>query len=470
MLKRFSKLKYLSSLNQKLILSPKSFVTKFSVLNSCVSQSHSRHFSSSTIKKENYKKKEDEKKEVIKVDKKEVDMAEISRNAVIKAIMGNTFITAIKFVAYLASGSASLLAETAHSLIDSLNQGLLYLGIKQSAKTPDSKYQYGYGRARYFYSLVSALGIFWIGSFSVIYSGIQNILHIHNHSHHTSTPHEVHHSSLMPSEDIDSTSLSYRMLSYIMPEQCVNTLLAHYGLVTPVVLLVSFLIDGGVLTSVIKDIKEQKPEGMSVFQYIRSIQDPMVLSVLLEDIAACLGIIIAFAGIGLSVYTDNLIYDALASVTIGGLLGIISASLIELNRKFLIGRSIDSKMEGRIRTILMKRRSIEGVYAIQSQWLSPNSFSVNVEVDFNGHHFAKVLRELGYEREFIKRSKDPKELMKLLNWYTEDVTKALEREIIDIEEEIRQEIPEATYIEVEPSSSLTSLRIVEMMMEDTRKD
>lgn len=135
---------------------------------------------------------------------------------------------------------------------------------------------------------------------------------------------------------------------------------------------------------------------------------------------------IAFAGIGMSVYTDNLIYDSVASLAIGGLLGLVSLSLIQLNRNYLIGRSIDSKMEAKIRDILMKRESIEAVYAIQSQWLSPTSFSVTIEVDFNGYYFCKVLKELGYEKEFIKKSKDVKELMKLLNWYTEDVTKAME--------------------------------------------
>jgi len=183
-----------------------------------------------------------------------------------------------------------------------------------------------------------------------------------------------------------------------------------------------------------------------------------------------LGIFIAFAGIGMSVYTDNLIYDSVASLAIGGLLGVVSLSLIRLNQNYLIGRSIDSKIEAQIRDIIMRRASIEAVYAIQSQWLSPTSFSVTVEVDFNGDYFCKVLKELGYEKEFIKKSKDVKELMKLLNWYTEDVTKAMEREIIDIEQDIQSQVPEATFIELEPSSSMTGFRIVEYMLSDSRKD
>ncbi|KAF0972622.1 hypothetical protein FDP41_008871 [Naegleria fowleri] len=406
--------------------------------------------------------------------KEDYDPQKISRNAVVKAIAGNTFITAIKFAAYITSGSATLLAETCHSLIDSLNQGLLYLGIKQSAKTPDQKYQYGYGRARYFYSLVSALGIWWIGSFSVMYNGIQTL--IHPPSHHThpkitdiATGTE-HHNVLVPTSDmIEKDSWSYMFLNSFLPDQMVTTMMCHYGLVTPIVLLISFVIDGGVLLSVIKDLREEKPKGMGIFQYMKSIQDPMVLAVLLEDLAACLGVVIAFAGIGMSVYTDNLIYDSVASLAIGGLLGLVSLSLIQLNRNYLIGRSIDSKMEAKIRDILMKRESIEAVYAIQSQWLSPTSFSVTIEVDFNGYYFCKVLKELGYEKEFIKKSKDVKELMKLLNWYTEDVTKAMEREIIDIEDDIRSHIPEATFIELEPSSSMTGFRIVEYMLSDSRK-
>lgn len=233
--------------------------------------------------------------------KTELDTQTISRNAVIKAIVGNTFITAIKFMAYLTSGSAALLAETCHSLIDSLNQGLLYLGIKQSAKTPDQKYQYGYGRARYFYSLVSALGIWWIGSFSVMYNGIQTMIHpppptsqmIHpppstsavNLSDSTTEVVHHHHNPLVSAHElIDKESWSYQFLSNFLPEQMVTTMMCHYGLVTPIVLLISFVIDGGVLTSVIKDLKEQKPDNVGIFTYLRTIQDPMVLAVLLEDI------------------------------------------------------------------------------------------------------------------------------------------------------------------------------------------
>ncbi|KAG2385424.1 hypothetical protein C9374_003239 [Naegleria lovaniensis] len=407
--------------------------------------------------------------------KEDYDPQKISRNAVVKAIAGNTFITAIKFAAYITSGSATLLAETCHSLIDSLNQGLLYLGIKQSAKTPDQKYQYGYGRARYFYSLVSALGIWWIGSFSVMYNGIQTLIHPPSHQTHpkvtdTTNGTDHHHNVLVPTSDmIEKDSWSYMILNSFLPDQMVTTMMCHYGLVTPIVLLISFIIDGGVLLSVVKDLREEKPKDMGIFQYMKSIQDPMVLAVLLEDLAACLGVVIAFAGIGMSIYTDNLIYDSVASLAIGGLLGLVSLSLIQLNRNYLIGRSIDSKMEAKIRDILMKRESIEAVYAIQSQWLSPTSFSVTIEVDFNGYYFCKVLKELGYEKEFIKRSKDVKELMKLLNWYTEDVTKAMEREIIDIQDDIRSHIPEATFIELEPSSSMTGFRIVEYLLSDSLK-
>jgi hypothetical protein len=88
---------------------------------------------------------------------------EIGEKAVIRSIIGNTLITSLKFLAYATSGSAAMLSEGFHSLIDSINQGLLYFGLKQAKKQPDSMYQYGYGRAPYFWSLVSAMGIFWMG-------------------------------------------------------------------------------------------------------------------------------------------------------------------------------------------------------------------------------------------------------------------------------------------------------------------
>lgn len=318
------------------------------------------------------------------------------------------------------------------------------------------------------------MGIFWVGSFSVMYNGIQTLIHPITESftsNNVATEHSLTESIAASHHHlIDKESWSYSLLSNFMPDQMVTTMICNYGLVTPVVLFISLIIDGGVLLSVIKDLKEEKPKDMGILTYLKGIQDPMVLAVLLEDLAACLGVFIAFGGIGMSVYTNNLVYDTVASLAIGGLLGVVSLSLIELNKNYLIGRSIDSKTEARVREILMRRESIEAVYAIQSQWLSPTSFSITIEVDFNGHYFCKVLKELGYEKEFIRKGKDVKELMKLLNWYTEDVTKAMEREIIDIEDDIRRQIPEATFIELEPSSNLTNFRIVEYLLSDSRRD
>lgn len=209
---------------------------------------HGKYMESIITTRNNYREFSKTSKKLNQIKKKDdYDPQNISRNAVLKAIAGNTFITAIKFAAYITSGSATLLAETCHSLIDSLNQGLLYMGIKQSSKIPDQKYQYGYGRARYFYSLVSALGIWWIGSFSVMYNGINTLIHPPTHPTHPHTEHghSEHHSAIIPTHDIiDKDTWSYTILNSMLPDQMVTTMMCHYGLVTPVVLLISFIIDG----------------------------------------------------------------------------------------------------------------------------------------------------------------------------------------------------------------------------------
>jgi zinc transporter 9 len=226
----------------------------------------------------------------------------------------------------------------------------------------------------------------------------------------------------------------------------------EFGFLTPSVLLLSFIIDGSVLYGVLKDLKKSKPKDVSLFSYLKSQKDPMILTVLLEDLAACTGVIFAGAGITASYITGNPIYDSIACLGVAGLLGFVSIMLVQTNKRFLIGRAVEPEIERHIREIISARPAIEAIYAVQSQYISASKFSYKAEVDFNGAYFAEQLINLGYDKEFMS-TKDSADLRQLLAWYSEDVMRLVEREIDAIEDEIRQYYPEAGYIELEPNAN-----------------
>lgn len=258
-----------------------------------------------------------------------------SKDVVIRAMIGNSAITILKTLVWLKTGSSAMLSEAIHSLVDTGNQGILILGLRQAAGVPDKKHQYGYGRAAYFWSLISALGIFWLGAGVTITHGVQSLIN--------------------PPEEL---VLSWEVWT---------------------VLGASFMIDGWVLKRAVQELISTKPPGMSLFRYFRRIKDPFMMAVLLEDMSACTGVIMAAAGIGATHVTGNPLWDSIASISIGALLGGVAVTLIRLNQRYLLGQSVEPEIEKGIRELLLSRPSIDNVYAVQSQWVGPSTFSYKVQ-------------------------------------------------------------------------------------------
>ncbi|CAI5701644.1 unnamed protein product [Peronospora effusa] len=166
-----------------------------------------------------------------------------SQDVVFRAMAGNTAITVLKVLAWLKTGSNAMLSEAIHSLVDTGNQAILILGLKQASGVPDKKHQYGYGRAAYFWSLISALGIFWLGSDVTVVHGIYSIL-----------------------EPPKELTLSWEIW-YL--------------------LVASFSIDGWVLKRSVQKLLATKPKNMSFYQHVKRTKDPFMMAVLLEDLSAC---------------------------------------------------------------------------------------------------------------------------------------------------------------------------------------
>lgn len=219
----------------------------------------------------------------------------LSWDTVKRALIGNVFITVFKFGVFAQTGSSAMLSEAIHTLADSGNQVLLLMGLQQASSAPDFRHQYGYGRAAFFWALVSALGMFATGAGVALWHGGNQLL--------------------------------YPPALYEVP-------MSMWA-----VLSMSFLVDGWVLTKTLQEIYAIKPRDMGIVAYLRKQRDPFVLAVVMEDFAACTGVLIAAAGIGLTHVTGEVFWDSAASVGVGALLGAVAIRLVRMNQQFLLGHS-----------------------------------------------------------------------------------------------------------------------------------
>lgn len=358
------------------------------------------------------------------------------------AIAGNSVIAACKMLAYANSGSSAMLSEAIHSIVDTANQGLLLYGLHTAKSAPDKTHPYGYGRSVYFWSLVSALSTFWAGAGFSMYAALNNLM---------------------------DPAIQLHEVSWDV-----------WG-----ILFTSFAVDGVVLSKTVEAFLRTKPRDMPFWTHVMKTRDPTSLAVLLEDAAACVGIVIATTGIGLAQFFKEPVFDAVAGVGVATLLAAVGYQLTVLNERFLLGVSVDPAISGSIRKILEARSSIENVYHVQSQWVGPNTFVFKAEVDFDGTYLAAKLLS-HYQREFERlsslnmavgdsddaaerkgREEQWREEMKVvLSFYAEDVMRQLEREVRDIEAAIRVRHPEAVYVELVPYSD----DMTKVMIERARQD
>jgi zinc transporter 9 len=329
-----------------------------------------------------------------------------------RALGGNAVIAIAKLAAALSSGSSAMMSEFVHSVVDCGNQTLLLVGLKSSVAAPDRSHPYGYGKAIYFWALVSALGTFFLGA---------------------------------------GVSMTHAVGEFMNPHMTTEVPLEVWG-----VLGMSFAVDGYVFAKTIQGIMASKRidgEQMSFWKYATTkVRDPATLAVLLEDGAACMGVVIAIGGIGMTQYTGLPVCDAIAGMGISALLGAMGLALVKVNHRFLIGQGLDKATRMDIERIILSRKSIDNIYSVQSQWTGPDTFSYKAEIDFDGTFLAAKLMPRYQQEFFYAKDTLDRDLHVLLSWYAEDIMRAAEREIRNIEEEIRTKYPAAQYIELEPMS------------------
>ncbi len=323
-----------------------------------------------------------------------------STRAVLSAIISNFLVTIAKFIGWTLHFSPSMLAETIHSLADVCNQCLLYVGIRHGSSLPTKMYPFGKGQARYIWNLISAMGIFFVGFGVTTYHGISQLI---APSHIESDP---------------TTSIA--------------------------ILIFALVAEGYTLWIAIDAVKELK--GDRTFgHYIRFGDDPTTVGVLLEDGIAVIGVTFAIIGIVVSHLTGSHVPDAIASILIGFLLGIMAVTLAMANGRILMGASAGIDLETEIREFVESDEKVERVTSIKTSVLAPGRLRLSLEVEFHGGIL--IDRDvINRDAEKIRDGEDP---AYILFETSERMVRLVGRTINQLEAKIHKEFPEVVLIDLE---------------------
>jgi len=264
-------------------------------------------------------------------------MQEGSRKAIIAAFFANLGIAASKFVGFLLTGSAGLLAEAGHSLADTGNQALLMLGGKRAARKPTPRHQFGFGNERYFWAFVVALVLFSMGGLFALYEGIQKLVH----------PHQA------------------------------ESLGIAIGILVAAIALETFS-----LMTAVREVKHIKPKDMSYWRFVRTAKQPELPIVLLEDVGAEIGLVFALLGLVMAHFTDNARWDAVGSVAIGVLLIIIAGILAVRMKALLIGESASKVDQEAIAEALTAGDRVQRIIHLRTLYFGPEELMVAAKLGF----------------------------------------------------------------------------------------
>ena len=290
--------------------------------------------------------------------------------AIIAAFLANLGIAIAKSAGFLITRSSSMLAESIHSFADTANQGLLWMGGVRSRREADQLFQFGYGRERYFWSFIVSLVLFTLGAVFAIYEGIQKLLH----------PHEI-----------------------------------ESAWVAIGILLFGILLEGWSFRTAVKESQPLKGDR-SWWQFVRTSRIPELSVVLMEDLGALIGLVLALAAVSMSVATGNPRWDGVGTVLIGALLGVIAVILAIEMKGLLIGEGAGPKEYSKIKGAIQKTPRVDHIIHLRTQYLGPDQLLVAAKLAFD-------------------QTLDVASLADVVN---------------DVERRIREEVPHATPIYVEP--------------------
>ena len=255
--------------------------------------------------------------------------------AIIAAFLANLGIALLKFIGYLVTGAASLLAEAIHSVADTGNQGLLLIGGRRGRRAPTPEHPFGYGQERYFWAFLVAVVLFTLGSLFALFEGAQKLLE----------PHEL-----------------------ASPPVAIAILVGAIAL------------ESWSLRTAVREALKIRGDR-SWWKFIHSTKNPELPVVLLEDFGALIGLTFALVGIALAVITGNPRFDALGSIAIGLLLGAIAVVVGSEMRSLLIGEAASSHVQASIRDALEGTEGVRRLIHLRTFHLGPDELLVAAKVE-----------------------------------------------------------------------------------------
>jgi cation diffusion facilitator family transporter len=259
---------------------------------------------------------------------------------VLVAMGANAGIGVLKFVAAIFTGSAAMYAEAAHSVADTATEVLLLTALRRSDRKPDREHPFGYGKERFFWALIAAVSIFVSGAVFAAYEGIRTMFG--------------------EGEEQTLAWIAYAVLG------------------------VSFVLEGTSWLQAVRQLRnEARKDHTTPLRWLRETDDPTVKTVFFEDSAALIGLLLAFAGVGLHQLTGSAFWDGLASVLIAVLLTVVAYILGGTNKGLLIGRQADRRTVYALRDALAERREVEQVVDLLTMTLGTDQILLCARLDFD---------------------------------------------------------------------------------------
>lgn len=273
---------------------------------------------------------------------------------VVIAFAANFAVATAKTMAAALTGSASLVAEAAHSWADTGNEVFLLVAERKAARAPDHDRPLGYGREAYVWSLLAAVGLFVAGGVVSVYHGIQEF---------------------GPGEGSTSYTVGY------------------------LVLAVAFCLEGASFVQAFRRTRtEARALGRDLLDHALDTSDPTLRAVLAEDSAALAGLVVAAAGMGLHQATGDARYDAAGSILVGLLLCVVALVLFDRNRRFLTGEVADERIHDAVRARIESLPGVDHVGYLRLEYVGPRQLLLVASIDLPGDdtesHVAVRLREL----------------------------------------------------------------------------
>lgn len=278
----------------------------------------------------------------------------------------NLTIAVLKAAAGVITGSAAMLSEAGHSVADTFTEVLLLAALRRSGREPDRTHPFGYGKERYFWSLLASVSIFISGALFAFYQGFTTIFGA--------------------SEEQSSRWVAYGVLA------------------------LGFVIESVSWAQALRQVRhEARRAQLSFVTYLRWIDDPAPKTVLYEDTAALTGLLLAFGGIGLHHVTGSSLWDGLASVAIGALLAAIAYFLGRTNKGLLIGRQTEPNTLHMIRRWLERVPEVDSLVDLQTMVMGDDSLLVCTRVDLsdslNAHDVERVCTDRGRSTARVRRGR-----------------------------------------------------------------